>query len=92
MLFQKKIVAFLILGVALLIIFLPGYVKYQRLAGQKANFKKQIEALKTSNLNLKQESHLLQSDTFYMERVARERMGVVKEGEVVYKIVPETKK
>ncbi len=92
MLSQNKVVIFFVAGAVLLVIFLPSYIKYHRLALRNANLKKQIEELKTANMNLKQESHLLQNDTFYMESVARERMGVAKEGEVVYKIIPETKK
>jgi cell division protein FtsB len=87
----SKIVVFLVVGALLLIIFLPGFIKYRKLAIRNANLKKQIEEVKNNNIRLKQESELLKNDTFYMERVARERMGVAKEGEVVYKIVPPKK-
>lgn len=89
---QSKVAIFLVIGALLLVIFLPAFIKYRKLALRNANLKKQIEQVKNSNISLKEESELLKNNTFYMESVARERMGVAKEGEVVYKIVPQKKK
>ena len=51
-------------------------------------YKRQIEMLKKKNAQLLEENCLLEEDPEYLERVAREKMGLIKEGEVVYKIVP----
>lgn len=92
MLSRKKLIIFLIAGIVLLIIFLPGYINYHKLASRNAKLRKQIKEVKDNNFKLKEESRRLENDVFYMEQVARERMGVAKEGEVVYKIIPESKK
>ena len=70
------------------IFFLPSYTKLQDLKERNADFAKEIQALKKENTQLAEEKRLLEQDPVYLEKVAREKMGLVKEGEVVYKIVP----
>ena len=53
------------------------------------DFAKTIERLKVENEELKEEKRRLEEDPVYLEKVAREKLGIVKEGEVVYKIIPE---
>ena len=72
----------------ILLIFLPSYSKMQDLRQKNVDYKKQIENLAAKNEQLKQEKMLLESDPVYLEKVAREKMGLVREGEVVYKITP----
>ena len=48
----------------------------------------QIEMLQAKNEKLRQEKQLLEQDPVYLEKVAREKMGLVRQGEVVYKLTP----
>ena len=66
--------------------FLPAYVKMQRLRGKNRQYEKRIEELKRDNVLLEEEKRRLLEDPLYFEKVAREKMGIVKEGEVIYKI------
>ena len=78
-----------ILAFAVLAFFLPSYSKLQDLKQRNLNYEGQIENLAQENISLKEEKRRLESDPVYLEKVAREKMGLVREGEVVYKIVPE---
>ncbi len=50
------------------------------------NYEKQIEMLKKRNAQLKEEKRLLEEDPVYLEAVAREKLGIAREGEVLYKL------
>ena len=79
------------LAFIVLVIFLPSYTRLQDLREKNASYQKQIEALKRKNIELTEEKERLK-DPVYLERVAREKMGLIKEGEVVYQLVPAEEK
>lgn len=71
------------------IIFLPGYTKLQDLKQKNKDLETRAKALQKENVALKQKKELLENDPFYLEKVAREKMGVSRKGEVIYKITTE---
>ncbi len=77
------------LVVFLLIVFLPGYSKLQNLKDRNRDLEDKIRRLKIENALLEQEIRRIESDPLYQERIAREKMGVVRKGEIPIKIVPE---
>ena len=84
----KTILRLLILGFILLVIFLPGFIKLQKMRFKDESLSNQIDQTKKANLELEEEKEKLQNDLAYVEKVAREKMGVVRKGEVIYKVVP----
>jgi len=60
----------------------------QDLKQKNLDYERQIEVLKAKKAKLEEEKRLLESDPLYLEKVAREKMGLIREGEVVYEIVP----
>ena len=52
---------------------------------------RKIVGLKEKNKKLEEERRLLEEDPVYLERVAREKMGLVREGETIYRLTPEEK-
>ena len=82
--------AFLLFGIAflILVIFLPSFSKVQDIKQRDREYQSRIEDLEAENKRLKEEKRLLEEDPVYLEKVAREKMGLIKEGEVVYKITP----
>lgn len=84
----KNAIGLFVLTIIVLIIFLPSYTKMQDLKQKNLDYKKQIEQLQQEALELREEKRLLESDPVYLEKVAREKMGLIREGEVVYKITP----
>lgn len=83
--------AFSLFGVIffLLIIFLPGYTKLQELKDKNRDLEMKIKYLNVENALLQKELQKIEKDPLYQERIAREKMGVVREGEIPIKIVPE---
>ncbi|MBU4140268.1 MAG: septum formation initiator family protein, partial [Candidatus Omnitrophica bacterium] len=78
-----------VLGLILLgIIFIPGYLKIKRLAGQNRELERQIKETRQANRKLGEEQKKLESDPVYLEEVLREKLGLAKEGEIIYKVLP----
>ncbi len=83
--------AFWFLGVIffLLIIFLPSYTKLQELKDRNRDLEMKIKHLNIENALLQQELKRIESDPIYQEKIAREKMGIVRKGEIPIKIIPE---
>ncbi len=84
------IITVILAAVLLGFIFIPGYFDKQRLSTQNRELEKQIELIKRANTGLKYQE-LQAKDPFYLEKTAREKLGVARKGEVVYKVTPQTK-
>lgn len=82
--------AFWLFGVTvfLLMIFLPGYTKLQELRDRNKDLEVKIKRLVVENSLLQQEIKRVENDPLYQEKITREKMGVVKKGEIPVKIVP----
>ena len=72
----------------LLLIFLPGYTKLQELRDRSRDLEARIKQLNAENALLARELKRIESDPVYQERIVREKMGVVRKGEIPVKIVP----
>ena len=88
---KKSIVRITVFIVILLAIFLPPFIKYQVLSWKGWELKNKIRQLKDETKKLEAEKIRLQTDITYIERKARENMGVVKKGEIVFKEAPSKK-
>ena len=77
----------------ILVVFFPTFSQKQQLQEKNGQLENQIRSLKKENAALLEEKKHLEEDPVYLERVAREKMGIVRDGEVIYKInkVPEGK-
>ncbi|MBF0385818.1 MAG: septum formation initiator family protein [Candidatus Omnitrophica bacterium] len=85
---MKKFIIANIVVIVLLIVFLPSFARIQDMKEKLRQDEKQINDLKRQNARLNLELKRLRSDPAYLEEVARDKMGVAKEGEVIYKIKP----
>ena len=65
------------------------YSKYQDLAQKNGDLSVHLEQLAAENKALMDRQHKLQTDPIFAESVAREKLKVAQEGEVIYKILPE---
>jgi cell division protein FtsB len=86
--------AFWLFGIAFLLLglFLPGYTKLQELRDKNQSLEVKIKRLNIENALLQQELASISNDPVYQEKLAREKMGVVRKGEIPVKIVPEKKR
>lgn len=86
--------AFWLFGAAvfMLFLFLPGYTKLQELRDRNRDLGSKIKRLSVENALLQEELKKIENDPVYQERIMREKMGVVRKGEIPIKVVPEDKK
>jgi len=78
------------MGIAVLIMWLmegAEITHYMRMANELDRMNQEIAELERANAALTKEIHLVKHDPFTLEKLARERLGYVKEGEVVYQMV-----
>lgn len=76
---------FYIILAILVIIFLPPFAKYQELRYKNRKLEEKIAALKEENKQLAIEKTKLETDITYVEKKARENLGVIRKGEIVMK-------
>ena len=82
----KKVIFYAFLFGALLIgVFLPGYMTLRGLREQNEDAEKRIMMLQQHNEMLKEEITRMKQDPDYVEKKAREKLGIVKEGEYIYR-------
>ena len=75
-----------VLAFMLVLVFVPSYSRLQDKVQQNKDLNAKIRELQAKQKDLSKEKDLLENDPAYLEKVAREKMGIVKDGEVVYRI------
>lgn len=68
-----------------------GFIQIHSLWQEKKSLEKESKMWQAKIVDLEIEKKRLEEDKFYIEKQARERLGMVKEGERVYKVVPQRK-
>jgi len=61
-----------------------GLVKYYRMKSQCNALAEDIGKLKQDNARLRKDVYALKSDPAYLERIARDKLGLARPGEIVY--------
>lgn len=65
-----------------------GFIQIHSLWQEKKNLETEFKMLQAEMVDLEIEKKRLEEDEFYLEKQARERLGMVKKGEKVYRVVP----
>ena len=86
---SKRFRFFIIIFALGILSLVPAFSKYQDLAQRNRNVQLRIKQLATENKNLANRQYKLQTDPVFAESVARQKLNVAKEDEVVYKLTPE---
>jgi cell division protein FtsB len=95
---KKKIIRLIFIGVAaimLLLLFAGRYGLinlYQRVYRPLAAQRTELTQLRRLSDSLQQEKRRLETDTAYIERIAREKLGMARKDETIFKFVDENKK
>jgi len=80
------VLAFVILVIAYYTIFGErGILQMRKLGDNLEDIKASTENLKEENDGLKKEIRLLQEDEDYIEKIAREELGLARKDEIIYK-------
>jgi cell division protein FtsB len=85
----KRLFGFFSIAFILLVIFLPGYTKLQEIRDNNHDLEVKINTLKQENIVLEREIKRLASDPLYQEKIIREKMGLVRKGEIPVKLITE---
>jgi cell division protein FtsB len=86
---NRRLVLALVLGLPLVLFVLfgnRGVVQRVRLQAQKTELEQKIREAEAEARRLQQESRALDGDRKTIEKVAREKYGMVREGETVYRV------
>ena len=89
---MKNALTLFIVTVAIVLVYLPSYTKMQELKQKNEEFARRILELEAKNKKLQEEGGFLMTDPAYLEKIGREKMGLIRQGETVYMIVPEKQK
>ena len=87
---ERKKVILSILGITgiLCVVFLPGYSELQKLREKSEQYQKRIKLLEEHNDDLKDELTRMKEDPEQIEKKARNKLGIVKKGEIIYRKNP----
>ena len=58
----------------------------QNVKARNVEYEKRLKELEVQRAQLLQEKERLENDPVYLEKVAREKLGLIKQGEVVYRV------
>ena len=83
---RKKLIVNTIIALAgFCIIFLPGFSHLQKLRDEKEQLMRRIVLLEDKNDKIKEELARMKQDPVYVEQKAREKLGIIRKGEVIYR-------
>jgi len=86
---RKKLFLILVIIESLFLLFwgIKSYYTINLSQKEIRKVEEKLEQLKLENQRLKEQMNSLE-DPFYLEKMAREKLGLAKKGEIVYKILP----
>ena len=82
--FLIKIATLFLMMIAVVLFFLPEWKTAVKLRQQESDVDTRLDKAQMSNIALKKEYEALMTDPSYVEKVARDKLGYSKKGELVY--------
>jgi cell division protein FtsB len=82
---KKVVIKASIIAAIIAMLFLPGVSKLQRLQEENEQLRQRMKLLGEYNDVLRDEITKMEEDPSYLEKRAREKLGIVKKGEYIYK-------
>ena len=80
---KKSGIKIAVFAVVLLVVFLPPFIKYQQINYKSMVLDRQLKSIKEEIKVLEEEKRRLETDIIYVEKRARDRIGVAKKGEII---------
>ena len=75
----------IVLAALVTYLYIDGIERFYKLYLENEKTKAKIEEIAYENRSLEMEIDALKNDKLYIERVAREELGMIKEGEKIYR-------
>ena len=79
------------LGGFLMYLFIPTYSTLVKYREEREALNVRIKELEVENGNLQDEINKLKGDSLYIEKMARKELGMMRQGEIMYKMSPDEK-
>jgi len=86
---KRKTFVWIVVLAGLVYVFSPVVAKIYKLDHQTTDLEADIQRLSAQRQLLESEFMLLEKDPVYVERVARKLLHKAREGEVIYRFVPQ---
>ena len=91
--FGRRVVVFVVVAAALTVIIGAvvgdrGYLEVRRRRAAYADLKREVEQITAANADLKRQIHALRTDPYVIEKLAREKLGYTRPGELIYIFPP----
>ena len=83
------IIILILFAVLVIYAFTPCIIEQRKLNKQITELKKEIRKVRKSNKKLAKEISALKNDPLYIEKLARKELGLIRSGEVIYKLKPD---
>jgi cell division protein FtsB len=85
---NRMMIALIIAGFAAVAVaaFYPEILRHRSLSSQLTEEKNTLADEQLTKARREREVHLLKTDSEYVEIIARDRIGVMKEGETIYRL------
>ena len=82
---KKRLIYILAALIVLAAVYFPGFAKLRQLRKQNRNLERRIEILSKTNQELRKEKEKLENDPSYIEKIAREKLGMSRRNEIILK-------
>jgi len=82
------VLLFVAIWLVIVSLFVPPYKKLTQSRAEIDNLQAQVNEQKTLLARHTREVTLLQTDTTYLETIARDRLDLMKEGETIFRLEP----
>ncbi len=82
------VLLFVAIWLVIVSLFVPPYKKLTQSRAEIDNLQAQVKEQKTLLARQTREVSLLQTDTTYLETIARDRLDLMKEGETIFRLEP----
>ena len=82
------VLLFVAIWLVIVSLFVPPYKKLTQSRAEIDNLQAQVNEQKTLLARQTREVTLLQTDTTYLETIARDRLDLMKEGETIFRLEP----
>ncbi|MCK4947776.1 MAG: septum formation initiator family protein [Candidatus Aureabacteria bacterium] len=84
---KSVLISLLIIGIVIgsIVLLVPRWVAKSKLSGKQKELEEKIAKREEKYLRLKEELDALENDPVYLEKIARDDLGMKRSGEVIYK-------
>ncbi|MFH1411219.1 MAG: septum formation initiator family protein [Candidatus Omnitrophota bacterium] len=82
---KKIVIRVSVIAVLVAGMLLPGHIRLKKLRKENERYRQRIAILEDQNKELEKETVFAKEDPGYLEKKARDKLGIVRKGEIIYR-------